>query len=55
MSQFNKLIEFMIKEYLDFVKGEGEEKPVLTNIILLMENVIGDIYRTSKKIDISLD
>ncbi|HQS83815.1 MAG: hypothetical protein B7Y25_02590 [Alphaproteobacteria bacterium 16-39-46] len=48
-------MEFMIKEYLDFVKGEGEEKPILTDVIVLMENVIGDIYRTSKKIDISLD
>ncbi|MBS0185507.1 MAG: two-component sensor histidine kinase [Proteobacteria bacterium] len=48
-------MEFMIKEYLDFVKGEGEEKPILTDVILLVENVIGDIYRTSKKVDIKLD
>lgn len=48
-------MEFMIKEYIDFVKGEGEEKSSLTDIVLLMEAVIGDVYRTKKKIDIMLD
>jgi len=48
-------MESMIKEYLDFVKGEGEEKPVLTDVVLLVESVIADIFRTSKKIEIMLD
>lgn len=44
-------MEMMIQEYLDFVRGEGEEKSVLTDMTLLTRECVESIKRKSKNVD----
>lgn len=43
-------MEYMIQEYLDFVRGEGQETPRKFSLKILTEGVISDLYR--KKVNI---
>lgn len=47
-------METMIKGYLDFVRGEGEEKPTLTDIFLLIKNTVEEMSLESRAITILL-
>lgn len=44
-------MEIMIQEYLDFVKGEGEEKSILTDLLPLVDECVTDMKRKSKNVE----
>ena len=48
-------MEMMIQEYLEFVRGEGEEKPVLTDMMELIRTCVDDLKRKSNTIEFKED
>lgn len=48
-------MERMVEGYLAFARGEGSEKPVLTDLAALLEDVVGRFRRQGAEIDLHIE